>query len=81
MGAGNSIMEIKIAQELSSVDQDPLLLLFLQLRKAYTNLEQGKLLQTLKGYGVGPKLRGLLAEFWPRQEVVTHHNGFHGLHF
>ena len=26
---------------------------------------------------MGPKLRGLLAEFWSRQEGVTHQNGFH----
>ena len=37
-----------------------------------------KLLQIIEGYGEGPKLRGLLAEFWSIQEVVTHQNGFHG---
>ena len=37
-----------------------------------------KLLQIIEGYGEGPKLRGLLAEFWSIQEVVTHQNGIHG---
>ena len=57
-------MELKIAQEFSSVDQDPLFLVFFDLRKAYKNLDQGGVPQTLAVYGAGPKIRGLLAEFW-----------------
>ena len=49
--AGTTIMEIKIAQELASVDQDPLFLLSLGLSKDYDNLDCGQLLQTLAGYG------------------------------
>ena len=30
-----AIMELKLAQELASIDQDPIFLLFLDLRKAY----------------------------------------------
>ena len=70
-------MYLKLAQELESVDQDPILLLFLDLRKLHDNLYQGRLLQTLEGYAAVPKLRVLLAEFWLRQELVTHQNGFH----
>ena len=33
-GAGTTIMELKLAQELASVNQDPLLLVFLDLNKA-----------------------------------------------
>ena len=33
-GTGTIIMELKLAQELVSVDQDPLFLVFLDLRKA-----------------------------------------------
>ena len=47
-------MELKLAQELASVDQDPLLLVLLDLRKAYGNLYRGGLLQTLARYGAGP---------------------------
>ena len=50
-GAGTSIMELKLFQGLVSVYRDPLLLVFLYLGKAYNNLDQGKLLQTLEGYG------------------------------
>ena len=34
-GMGTTIMELKLAQELASVDQDPLFLVFFNLRKAY----------------------------------------------
>ena len=54
-------MELKIAQEFSSVDQDPLFLVFFDLRKAYKNLDQGGVPQTLAVYGAGPKIRGLVA--------------------
>ena len=54
---GTDIMELKLPQELASVDQDPLLLVFLDLRKAYNNIYRGRLLQNLEDYGAGPKLR------------------------
>ena len=53
---GTAIMEIKRVQELESVDQDPLFLVFQYLSKAYDNLYWGRLLQTLEGYGAGLKL-------------------------
>ena len=56
MGTGNSIMELKIDQELASVDQDPLFLVLLDIRKAYDNLDCRQLLRTLAGYGLGSKL-------------------------
>ena len=75
------IMELKLAQELVSVYQGPLLLVLLDLSKAYDNIDRRILLQTLARYGTGPKLRVLLAEFWLPQEVVTRQNVFHGPQF
>ena len=46
-GTSISIMEIKLAQKLASVDQDPLFLVLLYLRKLYDNLHRGCLFQTL----------------------------------
>ena len=71
-------MDLKLVQDLVSMEQDTLFLVFIDIRKAYYNLYQGRLLQTLAGYGEGQKLWGLLAEFWTRQEVVTLQNGFRG---
>ena len=54
-GMGTVILEIKFAQDLASVDQEPLLLVLLDLRKVYDNLERGRLLKTLEIYGAGSK--------------------------
>ena len=39
-GTGTAIMELMLAQELSSIDQSPLFLVFLDLRKAYDTVDQ-----------------------------------------
>ena len=74
-------MKLNLAQELASVDQKPLFLVFLDLRKTYDNQYCGRLLKTLERYGAEPKMWGILAEFWARQEVVTRKNGDHGPQF
>ena len=49
-GTGTDIIEIKLAQELIGIDQDPLLLVFLDLRKAYDIVDRDRLLVTLVHY-------------------------------
>ena len=44
------ILELKLVQELASVDQDPLFLEFIDLQKAYSTVYHGSLLKTLEGY-------------------------------
>ena len=56
-------MGLKISQELASIDQDPLLLVFLDFRKPYNNVDWYRLLITLEGYGAGPRLFGILETF------------------
>ena len=63
------------------MDQDPLLLVFLDLLKAYNTVDCGHLMMMLEGYNPGPCMFRLLALFWYQQEVVTCQNGYHGLHF
>ena len=58
-----STMELSTAQDLDSIYQDPLFLVFLDLRKAYDTLDSGRLLQTLEEYRAGPRLRGIMEEF------------------
>ena len=43
-GRGAATMELKLAQELVSVDQYPLFLVFLYLSKAHENLDRGRIL-------------------------------------
>ena len=78
---GTAIMEIELAQELASVHQYPLLLVFLDIKNPYDNLYCEQILKTLARYGSGPKLWGLLAECWAHQEVVTGQNVFCGPKF
>ena len=55
--------------------------MFLYPHKAYDTLDGGRILQTLDGYGVRPKMQRIWESFWENQEVVTKQNGYHGLHF
>ena len=63
-GTRTAIMELKLDQELSRIYQDPLFLVFLELRKAYNTVDQDRLLITLEGYGAWPRMCGLLEKFW-----------------
>ena len=56
IGAGMTIMELKVVQKIDSIDQDPLLLVLLDLKKAYDNQDHGRNLQTLEGYRAGQKM-------------------------
>ena len=67
---GTDVMELNIAQDIASVDHDPLFLVFLDLRKSYDTLDRESLIHTLEGYGVGPHMCGLLETFWDHQQVV-----------
>ena len=53
---GTGIMELNLVQDLSSMDQDPLLLVFLDLQKAYDTVDCGRLLTTLEEYCSGPRM-------------------------
>ena len=66
-GTATAIMELNLTQDLASVDQDALLLVFMYLKKVYDNLDHGWLLKTLEGYGKGPKMWGIMVEYWARQ--------------
>ena len=74
-------MDPKLAQDLSSIDYDPLFLAFLELHKAYNNVNRDRLLQTLEGYGTGTCMHGHMETFWAHQKVVLRHNGYHGSAF
>ena len=53
----------------------------MNLHKAYDTVDWVRLLKILDIYGSGPHIRGLLAEFWELQEVVTRENGYRVPHF
>ena len=59
-GTGTAIIEIKLSRDLAGVDQEPLLLVLLDLITVYDILDDVRLLNTLEGYGAGPKIRGVI---------------------
>ena len=56
---GMAIMDLNTAQEFVIIDQDPLLMVLIDIREAYDTLYRIIILQTLEGYGSGPKMQGL----------------------
>ena len=74
-------MDPNLAQELANVDQEPLLLVFLDPRKYYDMVCHGRLIRTLEGYGEVPKMYKLLATLWDHQEVFKRQNRYHGPKF
>ena len=47
-------MELKLTQYISRVDQYPLFLVFLDLRKSYDTVDRSRLIRNLEGYGTVP---------------------------
>ena len=66
-GTGAAIMVLKLAQELASIDQEPLFLVFLDLRNAYDTVDQDRLLIPMEWYGAGRRMCELLDIFWDCQ--------------
>ena len=56
-----------MAQDITSIYQDPLFPVFLDIRKSYNMLGFGRLLQTLKGNRTGLKIWGILEDSWDKQ--------------
>ena len=77
-GTPTASIQVKLAQELASVEQEPLFLVFLDLRKAHNTVDRPRALQTYREYGMGPRMCRLLGNFWEWQQVVAQQQGFHG---
>ena len=80
-GTGTAILEAKLAQELASLENEPLFVIFLDLRKAYDTVDRTRSLQTFEEYGMGPNMLRLLRNYWANQVIVPRQNGYHGTPF
>ena len=59
------------------MEHNYLFLVLLGLRKVYNSVERGRRIQTLEGYGTGPRLCDILVIFLVHQKVVPLQNGYH----
>ena len=53
-GTGTSIIEAKLEQQLTGIIQKPLFQVFIDVRKAYNSIEQGRCMYILGEYDLGP---------------------------
>ena len=54
-GMGTAFLDIKLLQKVMYMREEVLYMIFLDLNKLYYALERSRLLEILKGYGVGPR--------------------------
>ena len=54
-GCSTAIMEVKLAQQLGSLEQTPFFGIFVDLKKAYDAMDQDRCLKILRNVGVGEK--------------------------
>ena len=77
-GVGTAIMEAKLVQQLAEIVHEPILQVFIDMRKAYDSLDRGRCMEIIRGYGLGPKLQRLIHRLWDKQEVVSKSGKFFG---
>jgi hypothetical protein len=69
-GTGTAVMEAKLAQQLTHLEQVPFYGVFLDLKKAFDSMDRERCLLILGGYGVGPKMIRLIQNFWENAKMV-----------
>ena len=80
-GCGTGIMDAKLVQQLTFVEQCPLCGLFLDLRKTYDAIDRGRCLRILEDFGAGPKAQRPIKPFWDKGVLVCKAAGCFELFF
>ena len=80
-GTGTATLEAKLIQQLAEMREEVLYVIFLDLTKAYDALDRSRTLEILKGYGVGDRIRRLLATYWERSTMVARAGKYYGTGF
>ena len=63
-GTGTADLKVKLLQQVTSMREEVLHKIFLDLHKAYNALDRFRCLEILEGYGVGPRALHLLYRYW-----------------
>ncbi len=75
------MLDLKLAMQLAYIEQEPLYVNFLDLKKAYDTMDRGYLMDVLKGYGASPKMQALIKFFWDNMMCVCKTGGFFRMSF
>ena len=68
---GNTTIEVKLLQQVTSMKESVLNVILLDLHKAHNALDRYRCLEILEGYGVGPRALRLLCRYWGRMKMVA----------
>ena len=71
----------KLVQQLAYLEQHPLFVIFIDLKKAYDAMDRERCLEILVGYGVGPNILRLIMHFWDNAVLVCRASGRYGTPF
>ena len=74
-GTGTSTLEAKLLHQLIAMRETVLHSIFLNLRKAYNNLERYRCLDILSGYGVGARTLRILRTYWAQIQMAAKAGG------
>ena len=80
-GTGTAIMEAKLMAQLRSRLDEPLFMIFLDLKKAYDTLDRTQAMRILEGYGVGRNIRRIIDTIWRGDTMVPRQAGYFGKPF
>ena len=80
-GTGTATLESNLLQQIASIREEVLYVIFLDLTKAYNALDRSRCLEILEGYGVGPNARRLLKTYWRHLTMVVRAGGYCGTAF
>ena len=61
--------------------EEALYVILSDLHKAYDALDRSRCLEILEGYGIGPRVRELLRNYWHRLIMVVWACGYYGTDF
>jgi len=78
-GTGTAVIEAKLAQQLAHLEQCPFYGVFLDLKKAFDEMDRERCLLMLEGYGAGPNMRRFIRHFWAIRDSQLCHLRFDGI--
>ena len=80
-GTGTAILEAKLLAQLRCRSDEPLFMVFLDLKKAYDTLNRTQAMRILEAYGVGPNIRRLIQAIWDGDTMIPRQAGYYGRAF